>query len=71
MLIYFFFERVSTEENSFLFVTTPATNIPWILPVYYGDVYDVPQRFKTCQAAEFRCVDPSCLEMWGQLGKRR
>ena len=24
----FFFERMNTEENPFLFVTTPATNIP-------------------------------------------
>ena len=39
MLICFFFERMNTEENAFLFVTTPATNIPWLLPVYFGNVH--------------------------------
>ena len=58
---FFFFEKINIEENPFLFVTTPATNILWILPVYFGDVHDVPQRCKTCQLAEFRSVEPSCL----------
>ena len=34
----FFFVRVNTEKNPIFFVTTPATKIPWILPVYFGDV---------------------------------
>ena len=67
ILIVFFFERINTEENPFLFVTKPATNIPLILPVYFVDVHDVPQRCKSCQLAEFRSVDPSCLEMIGPL----
>ena len=44
--LYFPFERINIEENPFLFVTTPATNIPWILHVYFGGVHDVPQRCK-------------------------
>ena len=61
ILIFFFFERINIEENIFLFVTTPATNIPLIFPVYFGDVNFVPQRRKTCQLAEIRSVDPLCL----------
>ena len=70
MLICFFFTRVNTEENLFFFVTTQATKIPLILPVYFGDVHDVLQRFKSCQAAEFICVDPSYFKMCGPLGKQ-
>ena len=69
-MLLFFFERINTEENLFLFVTTPATNIPRILPVYFGDVHHVRQRCKTCRLAEFRGVDPSCLKIWDPLGKR-
>ena len=47
--LFFFFERVTTEENPFFFATTPATNIPWILPVYFGDVHDVPQNMSICR----------------------
>ena len=57
----FFFERVNTEENPFLFVTTPAINIPWLLPVYFDDVHDVPQRL-----TKLSCVDPSWFLMWGR-----
>ena len=32
------FEMVNTEEKPFLFVIAPATNILWILPVYFCDV---------------------------------
>ena len=42
----FFFERVNTEENPLSFVTTPATNIPWILPVCFDNVRDVSQDLK-------------------------
>ena len=55
-MFVFFFERVNTEENPFLFITTPAMNIPFISPVFFGDVHDVPGRFKTCQTAKFSCV---------------
>ena len=42
-MLIFFFEKINTEENPFLFfVTTPATNIPLILPVNFGDVHDIP-----------------------------
>ena len=61
--LFFSLKRISTEENPFLFVTVSATVIPRILPVYFGDVHDVLQRCKTCLLAEFRGVDPSCLEM--------
>ena len=40
------------------------------MPVYFDDVHDVPQRFKPCQAAEIRCVDPSCFKMCGPLRKQ-
>ena len=63
LICFFFFERINTEENPFLFVTTQATNIPRILPVYFGVVHDVQQKCKTCQLAELRCVEHSCFEM--------
>ena len=58
MLICFFLWK-----DPFLFVTTPATNILWILPVYFGDLHEVPQRCKTFQLSESRSVEPLCLEM--------
>ena len=30
----FFFKKVNTKVNPFIFVTTPSTNIPWTLPEY-------------------------------------
>ena len=48
--LLFSFERVNTKENPFLFVTTPAANIPSILPAYFCDVHDALQSF-TCQLA--------------------
>ena len=57
----FFFKRINTEENPFLFVTTPArTSHGYYFCIF---VHNVPQRCKTCQLAEFRSVDPSCSEM--------
>ena len=44
-----FFQRGKTKANLFLFVTTPATNIPWISPAYFYDVHDGPRRFTPYQ----------------------
>ena len=38
----------NTEENPFLFVNTTAMKISRILPVYFDDVHDIQQKFKTC-----------------------
>ena len=62
-MLIFFSLKGSTPMKIPFFVTTPATNISCILPVYFGDVHDGPQRCKTCQLAEYRGVDPSCLEI--------
>ena len=45
----FFSLKKSTLRKipSFLSLTA-ATNISLLLPVYFKDVHDVPQRFKTC-----------------------
>ena len=61
-MLIFFFQRINTEENPFLFVTTPAMNM--------GDVHYVPQRYKTCQSAEFRCVEAPSFEICDPLGKQ-
>ena len=39
--------------KSLFFVTTPATDIPQILPGYFCDVHDSLQRFRTCKLAAF------------------
>ena len=66
MLICFVsFERINTEENTFSFVTTPATNIP--CTVHFGDLHDVPQRCKTCQLAEFRVLNLRVLKFETRL----
>ena len=57
-ICFFFFEKINTS----LFVTTPATKIPWILPVHFGDHHDVPQRFKTCLLAEFSVLNFGVLK---------
>ena len=57
----FFLEKINTKENPFLFVTTPATNISWILSAYFYGIHDAPQRFTICQLSEFSGVEPSRL----------
>ena len=52
---------------------TPATNILLILPVYFGDVHDAPQRSKTCQLDELTGVDLrvwKCETRWESTVKR-